>query len=187
MDIDALERDLIAQGFSKLYAHTIAVIRGREERARSGKVVIRPGRDRQPGVPIVGSPPNLHYLGYELSDTATQEWRLFTQEVHTENVGHTHQGGLALFVLEGKGATVMNGVRHPWKAGDLILLPITPGGVHHQHLSFDGNANWIAFWFDPVMQAIGTQMIPDATSVGAASRRGAKNGRPRKGGRARRA
>ena len=40
---------------------------------------------------------------------------------------HRHQGGLALFVLDGRGHTIVNGVTHDWEAGDLILLPVAPG------------------------------------------------------------
>jgi hypothetical protein len=48
---------------------------------------------------------------------------------------------------------VVDGVRYDWKKGDLILLPIKPGGVDHQHFSEDPNepAEWMAIRFYPFL------------------------------------
>lgn len=70
-------------------------------------------------------------------DTALQDWYIFIHDIRGTSGAHTHQGGLALFVLEGRGWTVMDGVRYDWEAGDLILLPMKPGGVEHQHTNAD--------------------------------------------------
>ncbi|MEE8472253.1 MAG: hypothetical protein V3S82_03685, partial [Dehalococcoidia bacterium] len=41
------------------------------------------------------------------------------------------------YVLEGKGYTVVDGVRHDWEKGDVVLLPIKPDGVVFQHFNSD--------------------------------------------------
>jgi gentisate 1,2-dioxygenase len=50
-----------------------------------------------------------------------------------------HQGGRVHYVLEGKGYTVVDGVRHEWEKGDVVLLPIKPDGVVFQHFNADTN------------------------------------------------
>ncbi len=31
----------------------------------------------------------------------------------------------------------MDGIRHPWETGDIIMLPIKPEGTTHQHVNAD--------------------------------------------------
>src|SRR5690242_9499378 len=71
------------------------------------------------------------------SDTgsALNQWLVFQHDIHTHSGKHRHQGGLAIFVLEGEGYTEVDGVRIDWEAGDLILLPIKPDGCEHQHFN----------------------------------------------------
>ncbi len=47
----------------------------------------------------------------------------------------------------GEGYSVVDGERLDWEAGDLLLLPLQPGGVEHQHFnrSPDQPVKWIAF------------------------------------------
>jgi len=90
------------------------------------------------------------------TDLANPDWICFRHEIHTHSGRHVHQGGLALFVTKGRGYTVCNGRRVEWKAGDVILLPIEPGGVEHQHFNLgDEPCEWIAFAFNPWLDAMG--------------------------------
>ena len=59
----------------------------------------------------------------------------FIHEIRGHSGRHTHQGGTCLFIPQGKGHTTVDGVPHDWEAGDLILLPMRPGGVSHQHFN----------------------------------------------------
>ncbi len=69
----------------------------------------------------------------------------FQQLIPHHSGRHRHQGGLSLFVLDGKGYTVLDGVRQDWQKGDLIMLPLTPGGCEHQHFNLgDKPARWMA-------------------------------------------
>lgn len=78
-------------------------------------------------------------------------WHIFEQDIRRHSGKHVHQGGLGIFVLEGKGYSVVDGVRYDWQAGDLIVLPVKPGGCEHQHFNLvEGEGcHWIAFVFRP--------------------------------------
>src|ERR1044072_8020914 len=92
------------------------------------------------------------------TDLANPDWISFRHEIHTHSGGHTHQGGLALFVTRRRGYTICNGRRADWKEGDVILLPIEPGGVEHQHFNLgDEPCEWIAFAFHPWLAALGNR------------------------------
>jgi gentisate 1,2-dioxygenase len=42
-----------------------------------------------------------------------------------------------LYILEGKGFTLLDGERHDWQAEDLVNIPIRAGGVVVQHVNAD--------------------------------------------------
>lgn len=90
--------------------------------------------------------------------SALQEWDVFTHEIHTHSGSHRHQGGLVIYVVRGSGSTVVEGERIHWKAGDLLLLPVVPGGVAHQHFNDEDSepAEWVAFIYRPMHDAIGS-------------------------------
>jgi gentisate 1,2-dioxygenase len=47
------------------------------------------------------------------------------------------QGSQVFYVWEGKGYTVMDGVKHYWEEGACIQLPLKPMGVIYQHFNSD--------------------------------------------------
>jgi mannose-6-phosphate isomerase-like protein (cupin superfamily) len=120
------------------------------ERAFSGRIVVRaseqPWEQTRMG--------RLRFYVARSSDTgsALNQWLVFQHDIHTHSGKHRHQGGLAIFVLEGEGYSVIDGERIDWEAGDLILLPIKPGGCEHQHFNrtADQPCKWIAFIYKPL-------------------------------------
>jgi len=68
-------------------------------------------------------------------------------DIKTRSGKHRHQGGLVIYVLEGKGYSVVDGERWDCEQGDLVLLPMKPEGVEHQHFNLDPQkpAIWCAF------------------------------------------
>jgi gentisate 1,2-dioxygenase len=93
-------------------------------------------------------------------ETAVSDTLIFVHEIRKHSGMHRHQGGLAIFVLEGKGHTLANGVPHEWEAGDLLLLPLVPGGIDHQHFNDgEGRARWLALIFWPWMDLLANQMV----------------------------
>lgn len=93
-------------------------------------------------------------------DTPLQDWLVFENHVRTHSGKHRHQGGLVIYVIEGEGYSMVDGERVDWKAGDLLLLPIRPGGVEHQHFNTQAGATcrWIAFCHMPTMDYLAMEM-----------------------------
>ena len=92
------------------------------------------------------------YVTFDFTpDTALINWSVFVNDIHEHSGRHKHQGGLILFILAGSGSTEIDGKRHHWKRGDLLLLPIIPGGIEHQHFNDkEGEpCRWVAFYYRP--------------------------------------
>ena len=79
------------------------------------------------------------YLHPALEPTAIRTILFWTQEIPpgSHSGKQKHQGGRVHFVKEGKGYTVVDGVKHEWEKGDVILIPIKPNGVVFQHFNTD--------------------------------------------------
>ncbi|MBI2953246.1 MAG: cupin domain-containing protein [Chloroflexi bacterium] len=89
-------------------------------------------------------------------ENALQEWSVFMHDIVSHSGKHRHQGSLVIFVLEGRGHSVVEGVRMDWKKGDLILLPLKPGGIEHQHFNAvpGESCKWIAFIYLPMYNQV---------------------------------
>lgn len=136
------------------------------ERSIVGRVVVR-SRDRPWDVSAQAQ--SKRYLSPhepELQDTASQDWEVFLQIIPERSGKHRHQGGLIIFVLEGRGHSVIEGVRYDWEAGDAMLLPLTTTGVEHQHFNDDPAhpAKWIAFVYWPLFKFAGSETQQIETS-----------------------
>ena len=127
-----------------LYAELLRKHEVSKTRAETGTIVVR-GKDE----PWVQAKQGLlkHFCHPSINDTAAEGWLFFLHEIRTQSGRHRHQGGLAIYVVEGKGYTTVNGERVDWEEGDLILLPIMPNGVEHQHFNTDPEkpSRWLAF------------------------------------------
>jgi hypothetical protein len=94
-------------------------------------------------------------------DVPLQMWRMFTHEVRTKSGKHRHQGGIIIYVLEGKGYSIVNGERKDWEKGDLVLLPLHPEEVEHQHFNLLGPENpavWVAFIHIPIIEYLASEL-----------------------------
>src|SRR5579864_8553192 len=141
------------------YEQQLARDKEKMERARWGKVVIR-GKD----VPWTQNRQarNKMYMAPSRSsgkpvETVLDDWRVFVNDIKVHSGKHRHQGGLVIYVLEGEGYTEVDGQRVEWKAGDLLLLPLKPGGVEHQHFNKrpGESCKWMAFIYLPYCDEIG--------------------------------
>ncbi|HEY1823393.1 MAG TPA: AraC family ligand binding domain-containing protein [Trebonia sp.] len=148
------ERDRDPEEVS-FYESTYARMAARRQRSDEGRIVFhrseipwQQGRQGKIG----------YYLHPNITDSAVQDWRVFAHEIHTHSGRHTHQGGLVLYVTKGSGYTVVNGVAEEWGEGDLLLLPVLPGGCEHQHFNDepDQPSEWVAFIYDPFQYATGS-------------------------------
>ncbi len=99
--------------------------------------------------------PTLQNAKYVLRD-----WSIFKHDIKKHSGKHKHQGGLVIFCLEGKGYSVVDGVRHDWEKGDLLLLPCKPGGVEHQHFNLEDGSpcKWIAFNYWPLWDLLASEL-----------------------------
>lgn len=57
---------------------------------------------------------------------------IFEESPHSASHSHTHTEAM-LYVLEGRGYSLIDGVRHDWKAGDALHIP--PRMTHHGHFN----------------------------------------------------
>lgn len=130
------------------------------ERQHTASLVIKASEDFQ----LCPQGLAAHYLGPAFPDTLQQDWWVFIHEIRDVSGRHRHQGGLVLFVLDGHGYTTMNGVRYDWKKGDLILMPLMPEGVEHQHfnLTEDRSAKWLAFIHTPTFDEVASELVQTA-------------------------
>jgi len=137
------------------YENNMRVQLAFRERSLTGKIVLK-GSER----PLEQSRQGfLQFFNSResITDSALKDWTVFLHDIRRHSGKHRHQGGLAIFVLEGEGYTVVNGERIDWEAGDLILLPILPGGCEHQHFNRypDRPCKWIAFIYMPLQDETG--------------------------------
>ena len=70
------------------------------------------------------------YLDPTVDDTPLRNWVVFTHEVRTVSGKHRHQGGLVIYVIDGKGYSVVDGKRYDWKEFDTLAIP---GGSWFEH------------------------------------------------------
>ena len=131
------------------------------ERQETGQVVVKPS-DREFFITRQGR--LMYHLNPEIhKDTPLQDWRVFSHDLKTHSGKHRHQGGLVIYVIIGQGYSVVDGERVDWQAGDLLLLPIKPGGVEHQHFNLNpgSDCRWIAFSYMPFFDHVGVRVHPD--------------------------
>jgi quercetin dioxygenase-like cupin family protein len=93
-------------------------------------------------------------------ETPLHHWRVFTHEIRTKSGKHRHQGGLLIYVLEGRGYSIVEGERMDWEKGDLVLLPLHPNEVEHQHFNLDPQkpALWCAFIHLPTQEYLASDL-----------------------------
>ena len=141
------------------YEKLIEAMQEWRRRAETGIVVIR-GKEipwwqnRQGRVRYFLLPP------YK-TDTALQTMAVFERIIYRHSGMHRHQGGLAIYVLDGEGYSTLDGERVDWATGDLLLLPIKPGGVAHQHFNHDPDrpARWLAFIPMAFQEYLGSELV----------------------------
>ncbi len=82
------------------------------------------------------------YLHPYRKDAAHRALLVWVQEIPpgSRSGKQKAQGGRMHYVLEGWGYTEIDGVRHEWKQGDMILFPIKTQGITYQHFNKDPGA-----------------------------------------------
>lgn len=140
------------------YEHIMRQRKEMAERNLTGPVVIR-SEDREWYQTRQGK--LRYYLcPVTFKNTPLQHWRVFAHDIRTRSGKHRHQGGLVIYVLEGKGYSVVDGERKDWEKGDLVLLPMKPEGVEHQHFNLNPAepAIWVAFIHIPIQEYLASDL-----------------------------
>ena len=79
------------------------------------------------------------FLHPALDNTAIRSMIIFEQEIPAggRSGAQKSPGGSVLYILAGKGYTLLDGERHDWQAEDLVNIPIRAQGVVVQHVNTD--------------------------------------------------
>jgi hypothetical protein len=111
------------------------------------------------------------YMHPAINDTALSVLMFFQQEIPpgSRSGRLKFQGGQVMMILEGHGYTTVDGVKHAWKAGDVLNLPLRSDGIVVQHFNSDPDkpARFVAAepnWFEgtTVDRGCGFEQLEDA-------------------------
>jgi hypothetical protein len=112
------------------------------ERQESGQVVVKPS-DREFFLTRQGR--LMYHLNPEIhKNTPLQDWRVFSHDLKTQSGKHRHQGGLVIYVITGKGYSVVDGERVDWQAGE--------------------DCRWIAFSYMPFFDHVASEFTQTENS-----------------------
>jgi Cupin domain len=163
------------------YEEIVAYQKKERDRSFTGRVVLR-GEDMQWSMSRQALVKHYlwpsRYSGGEPIDVQ-DDWNVFVQDIRVHSGKHRHQGGLVIYIIEGEGYSVVEGERHDWEAGDLLLLPVKPGGVEHQHFNKDDAhpAKWIAFISAALFEHGASEMVQLENHPDFQAKPNGKNGR----------
>lgn len=98
------------------------------------------------------------YLHPAIEDVALRTLLFYHQEIPpgSRSGRQKCQGSIIFHVLEGQGYTVLDGIKHPWRAGDVINLPLREEGVVYQHFNTDPDQRVLLIGCEPnLVDALG--------------------------------
>jgi hypothetical protein len=79
------------------------------------------------------------YLHPSITDTVLSTLAIYRQDIPpgSRSGRLKFQGGQILFIVAGRGYTMLDGVKHAWEAGDVVNLPCKRDGIVVQHFNGD--------------------------------------------------
>ncbi len=114
-----------------------ALIRRLDAEREQAKTAIQVVRGKE--VPLENNQLGLirWYLHPDIDDTIIRSLISYIQEIPPgSRSGRLKcQGGQTMYIIEGRGHTILDGVRHDWKKGDAVNLPLRPDGNIVQHFN----------------------------------------------------
>ncbi len=119
----------------------------RERMKKALKVVV--GDDLVPEINRMGI--YRWYLHPALESGAIRTILFWSQEIPpgSRSGKQKHQGGRVHYVWEGNGYTVVDGVKHEWEEGDMVLIPVKPDGAVFQHFNSDAKHRAVLLAAEP--------------------------------------
>jgi hypothetical protein len=151
------------------YWDELMVLRDRQRAQRKDGIAII----KQAGLPQEANRQGLMrwYLHPAIKDTALNTLMFFEQEIPpgSRSGRLKFQGGQVIMIVEGRGYTLVDGVKHTWEEGDVLNLPLRARGIVVQHFNSDPvkPARFVAAepnWFEctDVDRGSGFEQIEDA-------------------------
>lgn len=132
-----MSEDRSARLAGKNYWGELLALRDRQRAERKGGMQVLKRRD----LPLEANRQGLMrwYMHPEIKDTVLSTYMCFEQEIPPgSRTGRLKfQGGQVIYVISGRGYTLLDGVKHPWEAGAVINLPLRRGGIVVQHFNDD--------------------------------------------------
>jgi hypothetical protein len=121
----------------KNYWDELLALRDRQRAERKGGMQVLKRRD----LPLEANRQGQMrwYMHPEIKDTVLSTYLCFEQEIPpgSRSGRLKFQGGQVIYVIAGRGFTLLDGVKHSWSAGDVINLPLRRGGIIVQHVNDD--------------------------------------------------
>jgi hypothetical protein len=79
------------------------------------------------------------YMHPEITDTVLSTLMVYQQDIPplSRSGRLKFQGNQVIYIIEGRGYTLLDGVRHDWEEGDVLNLPLRRGGIIVQHVNDD--------------------------------------------------
>jgi hypothetical protein len=79
------------------------------------------------------------YLHPAITDTALRNYIFYMMELSPggQSGRVKQQGDEVILIVEGRGWTTVDGVKHSWRVGDCVGLPLKPSGNVIQHFNGD--------------------------------------------------
>jgi len=119
------------------YWNELVALRDRQREARKTAVQVV----RLSELPLENNQHGLMrwYLHPSITDTVLSTLAIYRQEIPAgSRTGRLKfQGGQIMFIIEGRGHTMLDGVKHDWEAGDVLNLPTRRDGIVVQHFNDD--------------------------------------------------
>jgi gentisate 1,2-dioxygenase len=108
---------------------------GEKQRQRSKGMFVVKGSD----IPVESNKHGLMqwYMHPNLTDVSLNTKLFYVQHIPpgSKSGRQQHPGGKIFYFWQGKGHTVMDGVKYEWVAGELLQLPLRRDGVIYQHFN----------------------------------------------------
>ncbi len=91
------------------------------------------------------------YLHPAITDTVLSTLSIYRQEIPpgSRSGRLKFQGAQILFIVAGRGHTILDGVRHAWEAGDVVSLPCKRDGIVVQHFNDDAETTAVFMAVEP--------------------------------------
>jgi hypothetical protein len=79
------------------------------------------------------------YMHPAIKDTCLSVLLFYQQEIppNSRSGRLKFQGGQVIMITDGRGYTTIDGVKHSWKKGDVLNLPLRADGIVIQHFNTD--------------------------------------------------